>query len=182
MAVKHAFVSSIVDVGGATYIQPTHWNDNHTFPPLQIARVGNATWTAWTNMPSAITELNRAAVTATPMRIPYDLTYVDRIRLAANLHGGSVAFASAALGLQWAEIDANVGSWWGVASGGTNAAWCGIGSGFAASDAARGVKIGTWYPINPSAKAAGWVLMRVVGFMGNGALDPGVGDISVFVL
>ena len=182
MPITHKFVSSITDVGGPTYVQPTHWNNDHNFPPMQLARIGNATWIEWTNMPSAITELQRAAVTATPMRFAYDFTYVNSVRLAVQMMGGSPAFASAALGLQWSEIDANVGSWWGLASGGTNAAWCGVGSGWPASAAARGVKIGTWYPVNPSARAAGWVNVRIVGFMGNSALDPGIGDVSVYVL
>lgn len=182
MSIKHRFVSSIPDIGGATQIQPTHWNDSHSYPPLHVQRVGHGTWIAWTAMPSAITELTRAAVVATPARFVFDMSNVTSIRVTANLQGGSPAFASAALGLQWSELDANVGSWWGVASGGTDAAWCGVGSGFSASAAARGVKVGTWYPANPSMVAAGWVALRVVGFMGNSSLGPGIGDISVFVL
>lgn len=182
MAITHKFVSSIVDIGGGTYIQPTHWNDGHNFPPILAAIEGNGTWLAWANMPSAISELSRGGAVATPMRFAYDFSFVSMVRLSVNLLGASAAFASAALGLQWTEIDANVGSWWGIASGGTHAAWCGVGTGFPASSPARGVKIGTWFPVNPSAKAAGWVNCRVVGFMGDGALDPAFGDVSVFVL
>ena len=184
MAIKHAFVSSVTDIGGPTYVQPTHWNSDHVFPPINIAINHGGSHgfpVAWTNMPSTITELTKLAVVATHLRFPYDFTNVSRVRITA-LHGITQAFASAALGLQWSEIDANVGSWWGIASGGTNAAWCGVGTGWPASQLAQGVKVGTWQPVNPSAVAAGWVNCRVVGFMGNGAIDPSFGNIHVYVV
>ena len=33
MGVKHPFVSLVADVGGPTYVQPTHWNAPHNTPP-----------------------------------------------------------------------------------------------------------------------------------------------------
>lgn len=180
MAIKHRFTSSIVDVGGGTYIQPTHWNDDHRFPPMQLFKGGSGTWLAAGALPSAITEFRNGA--GTPMRFAFDMTNVTLVRVTVNVRSGSPAFASCAVGVQWAEMDsANSGSWWGIASGGTDGAWCGVGSG-AFPTTLMGIKVGTWYPVNPSAAADGWVALRLVSFMGNGSLSPGIGDISVFVL
>lgn len=175
MPIEHRFESLIADVGGPTYVQPTHWNDNHIYPPLLAHAQSAGTRMNWVDMPSAITDF-RGVPGA--YEFAYDFTNVSHVRVVSG-RATQIAFASAALGVQWQELNNN-GSWWGIASGGTSAAWCGLGSGAIATGLA--VKVGTWYPVNPSARAAGFVQCKFVGFMGDGVVDPYFGALQLFVL
>lgn len=128
-------------------------------------------------MPSAITEFRAGSY----LQSAHDFTVdpnATSVRVMAQV--GTVGFASAAIGFQWREL--SNGSWWGVASGGTGAAWCAIGSGGVATPLGAAPKVGTWFPINPSMRAAGLVALRPVGRLGNGAIDPTFNSIQLFIL
>jgi hypothetical protein len=175
MGVKHKFVSSVADVGGGTYVQPTHWNDTHKNPPFMVLSDAAASGLGWTNQPSAYTEFLGVARN----RTWFDFSNVDLVRMAAGI-GGSIGFASAQLMAQFSPDDGV--NWYPLATGATGP-FVGLGSG-AIATGINNVKVGSWFSINPSAVAAGsaGVHVRVMGFMGDGAADPWVTGYHIFVL
>lgn len=175
MSIKHKFSSSVPDIGGATYVQPTHWNDTHLAPPFCAMDDKAASGMGWANQPSAYTEFLGVARN----RGWYEFSQVSQVRLAAGI-GGSIGFASAQLLAEFSPD--NGGAWYPLATGATGP-FVGIGSG-AIATGINNVKIGSWFAINPSAVAAGTagVLVRMSGFMGDGAADPWITGYQVFVL
>lgn len=174
MAIRHKFTSSMPDIGGGTYIQPTHWNDQHSHPPFLAMSITPTSGVA-VNAPSAYTNLPLGA----SQHGWFDFSQVQQVRLTA-LVAASIGFASCQV---MVEFSANgVANWFPLATGATGP-FVGIGSG-ALATGIFALKSGSWFAVNPSAVAAGsaGVFLRFRTFMGDGAADPMLQDLKLFTL
>lgn len=189
MGVKHPFTSLVTDIGGPTYVQPTHWNAPHNTPPFQIYQFDPPAVAASFGIPST------AGPTAMefPMgdlaavgREAYDFTYIDTIQLFAGVasiqNTGGVAAGSVALRFQYAP-SGFPGSWYSFDATGGSAPFISLATGNNASiylASTNGPMKSASVAVSAAAKALPQPLMiRAAGYGGNGsALNLGV--INVF--
>lgn len=175
MPPRHAYVSSAPDIGGPSYVQPTHWNAPHLSPPFSPLMISDAAAQAWSNMPAAITEFRGLNI----FRTVCDLAQVDTSRLAVMV--------AATLGSPSSRLEAqysinNGASWYSLASAsglsGSAGPWVALGS---VSGAPNKVVVSSWFPVHPSARG-GSTMLRLAGYWGDGAQDPQFGQATLFVL
>lgn len=182
MAVKHKFVSSVPDVGGPTYVQPTHWNAAHNFPPFQIAEWPMGPTLASWNVPSTAGPTgfefydNSAA-----QRQAYDFTYVDTMYLAVGV-ASHLAGASTALRLQYMP-SGFPGSWYSFDATGASGPFVSLASnnnGSIYALASNGPRLSASVAVSAAVKALPQpVVMRIAGYGGVGTYT-GIGNIDVF--
>lgn len=127
MSIKHKFQSLVTDVGGPTYVQPTHWNAPLNAPEfeifdLSVILAGTVASMACpsTAGPTGYEFFDNSGVGL--QRGVRDFTYVDNIRLfvgLASVANGPIDTGSAALRFQymasgfpgsWYSFDATGGS------------------------------------------------------------------------
>ena len=181
MGIKHAFVSLITDVGGPTYVQPTHWNAPLNAPPFRIydwdagaaaasfgiGSTANLTGTGW-----EFPNLDTAAVG----RGSFDFAYVDTIRLgvsrASNANTGAVAAGSVALRFEY-MASGFPGSWYSFNATGGSAPFVSLATANNASQylaSANGLMLSASVAISAAAKALPQPLTtRIAGYGGNGS-------------
>jgi hypothetical protein len=193
MAVKHPFTSLITDIGGPTYIQPTHWNSGHNSPPFPIFAFGPVGAVPSFGIPSStigaatgveFPNLDQAA----QGRSCYDFSFVDAIQLQAGLasiaNTGGVAAGSVALRFQYAP-SGFPGSWYSFDATGGSAPFLSLATANNASiylASANGPMRSASVIVSAAAKALPQPLMvRVAGYGGNGSAVS-VGQINVFGL
>lgn len=182
MGVKHGFVSSIVDVGGGTYIQPTHWNAPHNTPPFKVWDFNPGIAAASFGIPSTggATGLEFPNNTGL-LRAAFDFTFVDNLRIVGGV--ASVwALGSTALRFQYSP-SGFPGSWYSFDATGGSGPFLSVGSGNNASLyllASNGAQAGPTVAVGAAAKALPQPLdVRLAGYGGNGS-GIGLGNIDVF--
>ena len=130
MAIKHPFTSLVTDIGGPTYVQPTHWNSPHNTPPfrlydfdagsasLGLASFGISSSASWAQLGAEFPD-GALIPAAGAVRGKFDFTYVDTIQLFAGVGSGHGYIGSAALRYEymasgfpgsWYSFDATGGS------------------------------------------------------------------------
>ena len=181
MGIKHRFVNLVTDIGGPTYTQPTHWNDNHAYPPFRvfdfdpggvspsfgIGSTANLAGTGW-EYP--------ALDTAGIGRGGFDFTNVDAIvggvSRASNANTGAVSGGSVALRFQY-MASGFPGSWYSFDATGGSAPFISLATGNNASlylASANGLMFSASVPISAAAKALPQPLTtRWAGYGGNGS-------------
>lgn len=189
MAVKHPFVSLVTDIGGPTYVQPTHWNSPHNAPPVSVFQFDPPVAAASFGIPSTAgpTGMEYPAGDAAAVgRQAYDFTYVDTIQLFAGIasiqNTGGVAAGSVALRFQYAA-SGFPGSWYSFDATGGSAPFVSLATANNASQylaSANGPMKSASVAVSAAAKALPQPLMvRAAGYGGNGsALNVGV--VNVF--
>lgn len=189
MGVKHPFVSLVTDVGGPTYVQPTHWNAPHNTPPFSVFQFDPGGAAASFGIPSTAgptgTEFPAADVSAIG-RSAFDFTYVDTLRLAAGLasiaNTGAVAGGSVALRFQYAP-SGFPGSWYSFDATGGSAPFLSVATANNASiflASTNGPMFSASVAVSAAAKALPQPLMtRLAGYGGNGSAIA-VGMVNVF--
>lgn len=188
MGVKHPFTSLVTDIGGPTYVQPTHWNQPHNSPPHQIfepalqwasgmmgASFGIPSSASWGQLAA---EMPDGSLTpgAGAMRGAYDFTYVDSIQLfagrASNANTGAVAGGSVALRLQYMP-SGFPGSWYSFDATGGSGPFVSLATGNNASQflaSTNGLMYGPSVAVSAAAKALPQPLTcRIAGYGGNGS-------------
>lgn len=116
MSVKHPFTSLVTDIGGPTYVQPTHWNQPHNNPPYRIYDFDPGVVPASMACPSTAgpTGFEFFDNVSGVQRGMFDFTYVDYLvggAGVASIANGPAAAASAALRFQYAA-SGFPGSWY----------------------------------------------------------------------
>lgn len=178
MAIKHPFTSNVTDIGGPTYVQPTHWNQAHNAPPV----------TMFDFSPGAAASFGIPS-TAGPTGLPWpdntsaagyenlDFTYIDRITFlvgrASNANTGAVTGGSVAMRLQY-MASGFPGSWYSFDATGGSAPFVSVATGNNASlylASANGQMMGSGTcVVSAAAKALPQPLTtRIAGYGGNGS-------------
>jgi len=189
VGVKHGFVSLVTDIGGPTYIQPTHWNQPHNSPPhkifeLPVQAMGGGTAGASIGIPSSASwgqlgaELVDGALipAAGAQRGAFDFTYIDSIQLfagrASNANTGAVSGGSVALRFQY-MASGFPGSWYAFDATGGSQPFVSLATGANASlymASANGLMAGPSMAVSAAAKALPQPLtVRLAGYGGNGS-------------
>lgn len=181
MAVKHPFTSLVTDVGGPTYVQPTHWNAPHTTPPFRIfdwdagaaaasfgiGSTANLLGTAW-EFPALDSSGHGRGM--------FDFTNVDTVTLgvsrASNANTGAVSGGSVALRLEY-MASGFPGSWYSFSATGGSAPFVSLATAANASQylaSANGLMYSASVTVSGAAKALPQPLTtRVAGYGGNGS-------------
>jgi len=126
---------------------------------LSINITVNSALATWSAMPAAGTEFLGLSI----HRFKVDLTSADSVRLMVNVSTGSIGTAN--LGAEYSTDD---GTSWSAIAGAT---------GPAAPIATAGLSDSDWTEVNTLAKTD--VLVRIIGFGGNGVSSPAVGLIAL---
>jgi hypothetical protein len=179
MGVKHAFTSLVTDIGGPTYVQPTHWNAPHNTPPFRIFDFDPGAAAASFGIPSTAGPTGMefpSTDTAAFGRGGFDFTYVDTIQLGAGLasiqNTGGVNAGSVALRFQYAA-SGFPGSWYSFDATGGSAPFISLATGNNASlylASANGLRLSASVSVSAAAKALPQPLMtRVAAYGGNGS-------------
>jgi hypothetical protein len=197
LAIKHPFVSLITDVGGPTYIQPTHWNSPLNAPPFRAfdwdagaaaASFGIPSSASWAQLGCEFLQDGTLLGAAGAQRGIFDFTYVDSIRLgvsrASNANTGAVSGGSVAMRFQY-MASGFPGSWYSFDATGGSAPFLSMATGNNASlylASANGLMWSASVPISAAAKALPQPLTtRIAGVGGNGSAIA-LGKIVVFGL
>jgi hypothetical protein len=130
VAIKHPFTSLITDIGGPTYVQPTHWNSPHNTPPFRIfdldpgagslgfASFGIPSSASWAQLGAEFPD-GGLIPAGGGARGKFDFTFVDTVQLAVGVGSGHGFIGSAALRFEymasgfpgsWYSFDATGGS------------------------------------------------------------------------
>jgi len=177
MAIKHGFVSSVVDVGGPTYVQPTHWNAYHNSPPFRIwsnDSVGASLGLASFGIPSTAgpTGMEYGDNAAAGNRGGFDFTFVDTVQLFAGVASLNGAVGSAAIRFQY-MASGFPGSWYSFDATNGSAPFLSVASGNNASlylASANGMRMSASVTVSAAAKALPQPLTtRIAGYGGNGS-------------
>ena len=182
MGVKHKFVSLITNIGGPTYVQPTHWNDAHLAPPFAAWEFSPGLAAASFGIPSTAGATGFEFPSNTPLlRQKYDFTNVDGIQIAAGIASFGPG-PSSALRFQYSP-SGFPGSWYSFDATGGSAPFISLASNTNASLyllASNGMMVGPSVAISAAAKALPQPLnCRLAGYGGNGTAI-GVANIDVF--
>jgi hypothetical protein len=122
MGIKHPFVSLVTDVGGPTYVQPTHWNSPHNTPPFRVFDFDPGAAAASFGVPSTAGPTFMEFPAADSLAIgrgKFDFTYVDTIQLGVGFASAGGMIGSVTLQFQympsgfpgsWYAFDATGGS------------------------------------------------------------------------
>lgn len=182
MGVKHGFVSSVTDVGGPTYVQPTHWNAPHLSPPIHLWDFAGQLAAASFGIPSTSGATGFEFPNNSPLlRQRWDFTNIDYVYLAVGV-ASTFAGASTALRLQYSP-SGFPGSWYSFDATGGSAPFVSVASANNASAyllGSNGMRFGPTAVVSAAAKALPQPLnIRVAGYGGNGSAI-GVGNIDSF--
>jgi hypothetical protein len=182
VGVKHKFTSLVANVGGPTYVQPTHWNDDHAHPPMQAWEFTPGIAAASFGIPSTAGPTGFEFFGNTPLlRGAFDFTNVDTLQMIAGV-ASAFALGSAALRFQYSP-SGFPGSWYSFDATGGSAPFVSIASGNNASMyllGSNGAMLGPSAVVSAAAKALPQPLdVRVAGYGGNGSAI-GLGNIDVF--
>jgi hypothetical protein len=176
-------VSSVANIGGGTYIQPTHWNDQHAAPMWRAYDFDPGLAPASFGIPSTAGASGMEFPNNTPLlRGAYDFTNVTNIYVAAVV-ASTFALGSTALRFQYAP-SGFPGSWYSFDATGGSAPFVSVASGNNASmylAGSNGAMFGPTAAVSAAAKALPQPLnVRLAGYGGNGSA-PQLGPIDVFV-
>lgn len=181
MGVKHPFVSLITDIGGPTYIQPTHWNSPHNTPPFKLYDIAAATLASYA-VPSTAGATGYEFYDNTPaQRQAFDFTYVDNLVMAIGV-ASHLAGASAAIRFQY-MASGFPGSWYSFDATGGSGPFVSLASNNNASIyalASNGPRLSATVAVSAAAKALPQPLTtRIAGYGGSGTYT-GIGNIDIF--
>ena len=178
MAIKHPFTSLVPDVGGPTYVQPTHWNQDHNAPAFRIYDWDAGAAAASFGIPSTAgpTGFEFFDNTSAGQRGLFDFTYVDSITFgvsrASNANTGAVTGGSVALRFQY-MASGFPGSWYSFDATGGSAPFVSLATGNNASlylASANGLMYSASVPLSAAIDALPQPLTtRVAGYGGNGS-------------
>lgn len=189
MAIKHPFTSLVTDIGGPTYVQPTHWNSGHNSPPFHIyklpamamgggtagASIGIASSASWGQLSAELVD-GALIPAAGAQRSAFDFTYVDTVQLAAgrasNANTGAVTGGSVALCMQY-MASGFPGSWYAFDATGGSGPFVSVATGANATlylASANGLMFGPSVAVSAAAKALPQPLtIRLAAKGGNGS-------------
>lgn len=177
MAIKHPFQSLVTDIGGPTYIQPTHWNSPHNAPADRVFDWDPGIALASFALPSTAgpTGFEFYNNADNGQRGAFDFTYVDTLRLAAgiaSIANGPINGGSAALRFQY-MASGFPGSWYSFDATGGSAPFVMLATANNASlylASANGLRLSPSAAISAAAKALPQPLTtRVAGYGGGGS-------------
>lgn len=187
MGIKHPFTSLVTDVGGPTYVQPTHWNSPHNAPPFRVFDFDPGVLPASMACPSTAgpTGFEFFDNTSAAERGTFDFGFVDNIWLGAgiaSIANGPINGGSAALRFQYAP-SGFPGSWYSFdATGGSGPfvmlATANNASLFLAS--ANGLRLSPTVAVSAAAKALPQPLMTRIAEYGGGGSGVLLGKLVVF--
>lgn len=179
MPIKHPFVSLVTDIGGPTYVQPTHWNQSHNTPPFRIYDWDSGVLPATFGIASTAGPTGNEFPnldTSGHGRGMFDFTYIDTVTLgvsrASNANTGAVAAGSVALRFQY-MASGFPGSWYSFDATGGSAPFVSLATANNASQylaSANGLMYSASVTVSAAAKALVMPLTtRVAGYGGNGS-------------
>jgi hypothetical protein len=178
--IRHPFVSLITDVGGPTYVQPTHWNQPHNAPPIKILDYAPATLASIAIPSTAGPTGYEYYDNTSAQRRNFDFTYIDTVNIFAGV-ASHLAGASAALRLQYMP-SGFPGSWYSFDATGGSLPFVSLASQNNASLyalASNGQRLGVLATVSAAAKALPQPLtVRIAGYGGSGTYT-GLGAIDV---
>lgn len=185
MGIRHAFVSNVIDVGGPTYIQPTHWNAPLNAPPVRIFDFDPGVAPASMAMPSTAgpTGYEFFDNSSGAQRDTFDFTFVDTIRMGvgvASIANGPVG--SAALRFQYSP-SGFPGSWYSFDATGGSGPFVSMATGGNASlylASANGLRFSASVAVSAAAKALPQPLTTRVAAYGGGGSAVALGQMVVF--
>jgi hypothetical protein len=179
VGIKHPFVSLVTDIGGPTYVQPTHWNQPHNTPPFRIfdmdqggASLGLASFGVPSTAGATGFEFPGNDNVGGGARGGFDFTYVDTVQLGIAVASINGLVGSAAMRYQYAP-SGFPGSWYSFDATGGSAPFVSLASGGNASiylASANGLRVSASVAVSAAAKALPQPLMtRLAGYGGNGS-------------
>ena len=182
MGVKHKFVSLIANIGGATYVQPTHWNDTHAAPPFLAWEFSPGLVAASFGIPSTAGATGlEFPVNTGLLRQRFDFANVDTLQIVAAVASQGLG-PSSALRFQYSP-SGFPGSWYSFDATGGSAPFISLASNTNASlwlVGSNGPAFGPSAAISAAAKALTQPLVcRIAGYGGNGSAV-GLANINVF--
>lgn len=182
MSIRHGFSSGVPNIGGPTYVQPTHWNAPHTAPPLKVWDFNPGLAAASFGIPSTAGPTGFEFPNNTPMlRAMFDFTNVDQLYLVAGVASAGPG-PSSALRFQYSP-SGFPGSWYSFDATGGSGPFISLASNTNASLyllGSNGAQLGPTVAVSAAAKALAQPLqVRVAGYGGNGT-GIGFGNIDVF--
>lgn len=184
MSVKHPFVSSVIDIGGATYVQPTHWNAPHNTPPFKVWDFNPGIAAASFGIPSTAGATGLEFPNNTSLlRAAFDFTFVDSLKLVAGIASAGPG-PSSALRFQYSPSGFPA-SWYSFDATGGSGPFISLASNTNASLwllASNGAMAGPSVAVSAAAKALPQPLVvRLAGYGGNGTAV-GLGNVDVFAI
>jgi hypothetical protein len=177
VAIKHPFTSLVTDIGGPTYIQPTHWNAPLNAPAFRIYDFDPGVLPASMALPSTAgpTGYEFFDNTSAAQRGKCDFTYIDTVQLfagVASIANGPAAAGSAALRFQYAP-SGFPGSWYSFDATGGSGPFVSLATAANASlylASANGLRFSASVAVSAAAKALPQPLMtRIAGYGGGGS-------------
>ncbi len=188
MAIKHPFTSLVTDIGGPTYVQPTHWNSPHNSPPFTFfqpplaytsgtggASFGIPSSASWGQISAGFPDgtMGQGAGVGNQS---FDFTYVDTIQLGISLasiqNTGGVSGGSVAVRLQYAP-SGFLGSWYSFDATAGSGPFVSVATGNNASlylASTNGMMRSASVTVSAAAKALPQPLtIRAAGYGGNGS-------------
>lgn len=186
MAPRHPFVSNVTDVGGPTYVQPTHWNQPHNTPPFRVYDFDPGVTPASMACPSTAgaTGYEFFDNTSGISRVAYDFTYLDTILLGvgvASIANGPAAAASAAMRFQY-MASGFPGSWYSFDATGGSGPFVGLATAHNASlflASANGLRLSASVAVSAAAKALPQPLTTRLAVYGGGGSAVALGKLAV---
>lgn len=178
MAIKHPFISLVTDIGGPTYVQPTHWNAPHNAPAARVYDWDSSAAAASFGIPSTAgpTGFEFVDNTSAAARGMFDFTYTDALiaglSRASNANTGAVSGGSVAMRFQY-MASGFPGSWYSFDATGGSAPFISLATGNNASlylASTNGLMYSASVPVSAAAKALPQPLTtRWAGYGGNGS-------------
>jgi hypothetical protein len=193
MAIKHPFTSLVTDIGGPTYVQPTHWNAPHNAPADRVFDFDPGASYIVASVPS----YSNAALDS-PFEFPvgtgaqgrgaFDFTYVDTVRLAMSI--GSTLNTPQSTGSTAARFQympsGFPGSWYSFDATGGSGPFISLATGNNASlylASANGLRLSASVAVSAAAKALPQPLTtRIALFGGSASSAVGIGKVVVWGL
>lgn len=179
MGVKHGFVSSVANIGGATYVQPTHWNAPHQTPPFIAYRFDPWPGAASTILPSAAVPTDLFGTNWLSLRETIDFTNVDYLYITAFIASQMNLSASAALRFQYSP-SGQAASWYAFDATGGSGPFLSIASAVGVVGGSWGHVIGATVAVGAAVKALAQPVRTRVAGLGGSATTLLIGEIEVF--
>lgn len=187
MAIKHPFVSLVPDVGGPTYVQPTHWNSPHNTPAFRIYDFDPGVSPASQACPSTAgpTGYEFFDNTSGAQRGAFDFTYVDTLQLGlgmASIANGPAGAGSAALRFQY-MASGFPGSWYSFDATGGSGPFVSLATANNASlylASANGLRLSASVAVSAAAKALPQPLTTRLAVYGGGGSAALLGKLVVW--
>jgi hypothetical protein len=183
LGIKHAFISLVTDIGGPTYVQPTHWNAPLNAPAFRVwsndaygGSLGIASFgigsTASTGIGYEYAGGSGGAGLMGGNRGSFDFAYVDTVQLYAGLASTNGPVGSAAIRFEY-MASGFPGSWYSFDATGGSAPFITVASGNNASlylASTNGLQRSASVTVSAAAKALPQPLtIRLAGYGGNGS-------------